>query len=170
MDTALSLSLELHRELVAHLEQGKEEQVAFLFAEPPGEDGRLRATEMYAVPPQDFVDQSAFYLALSDEVRGLVISRATRLGACLVEAHSHLHGPAGFSPTDIDGLEEWVPHVRWRLAGRPYLALVFAGERFDALVWGGGGAEPGPLAELAVDGEPLRRPTGITLGLLSRRP
>lgn len=170
MDTALCLSLKLYRDLVAHLEHGEEEQVAFLFAEPPGEDGRLRPTEMYAVPPEGFVDQSAFYLALSDEVRSLVISRATELDACLVEAHSHLHGPAGFSPTDIDGLAEWVPHIRWRLAGRPYLALVFAGGSFDALLWRDGGEQPAPLAELAVNGDPPRHPTDLTLGLFPRRP
>lgn len=170
MDLALSLSAELHRKLIAHLGEGEEEQVAFLFAGTPDGNGRVRASEIYSPPPEGFVDRSAYYLALGDEVRGLLISRATELGACLVEAHSHLYGPAGFSPTDIDALQQWVPHVRWRLAGRPYLALVFAGESFDALLWQGEGVEPGPLVELAVDAEPPRRPTGLTLRALGRRP
>ena len=168
MAIELAIDRGLYQELLDHLAPSEDEQVAFLFTAPPERGETLRVVEMYAVPAQGFADQSPFYLALSDEVRGEVLGRAARLGGCLVEVHSHALGPAGFSPTDLDGFEEWVPHVRWRLAGRPYVALVFAGESFDALAWAGDGGGPAPLAGLAVDGAGTLLPTGITYRQLSR--
>lgn len=167
MGGGLEIKETLYRALLAHLTASENEQVAFLFTSPPREGQPLRVVEMYAVPAQGFADQSPYYLALSDEVRARVIGRASQLDGCLVEVHSHARGPAGFSPTDLFGFEEWVPHVRWRLAGRPYVALVFAGESFDALVWAGNGDQPCPLTELLVEGEQLW-PTGITHRHISR--
>ncbi len=168
MTGGLAIKGTLYRELLAHLAASEDEQVAFLFTSPPREGQPLRVVEMYAVQAQEFADQSPYYLALSDAVRARVIGRASQLDGCLVEVHSHAHGPAGFSPTDLFGFEEWVPHVRWRLAGRPYIALVFADESFDALVWTGNDDQPGSLAELSVEGEDQLRPTGITHRRISR--
>src|SRR5512146_2624519 len=162
MPAALAISSDLYRQLLAHLAAGDDEQVAFLFTAPPRDEQPLQVVDSYFVPPEGFADQSPFYLALRDEVRAQVIGRATALGGCLVEAHSHAHGPAGFSPTDLTGFAEWVPHARWRLGGRPYLALVFADESFDALLWADGGEQPVLLEELAVESRGVLRPTGIT--------
>lgn len=170
MGLELEIGGGLYGELLDHLAASEDEQVAFLFTAPLRDREPLRVVEMYAVPAQGFADQSPFYLALGDEVRAEVLGRAAELGGCLVEAHSHALGPAGFSPTDLDGFEEWVPHVRWRLAGRPYVALVFVGASFDALVWTGEGGRAEPLAGLAVEGEGVLRPTGITHARLSREP
>ncbi len=164
----LAIEGALYGELLAHLAASEDEQVAFLFTLPPREREPLRAVEMYAVTAGEFADQSPYYLALSDDVRARVIGRASRRGGCLVEVHSHMLGPAEFSPTDLLGFEEWVPHVRWRLAGRPYVALVFCGESFDALVWAGDGDRPGPLSELLVEGRGRLRPTGITARHIDR--
>jgi hypothetical protein len=49
--------------------------------------------------------------------------------------HSHVDGIASFSASDVWGFHEWVPHVRWRLRGRSYAAIVTAGDTFDALAW-----------------------------------
>jgi Prokaryotic homologs of the JAB domain len=169
MGLSFSVPADLHAELLAHLAASKDEQVAFLFTEPPGTGEVLSVSELYKVPPDGFLDQSPYYLALSDEVRARILGRATELGGCLIEIHSHAHGPAGFSATDLSGFEDWVPHVRWRLAGRPYFALVFVGKSFDALVWEEGDGHPGPLDELVVPGEGSFAPTGITLNRLSSR-
>ncbi len=169
MGLSLSVPADLHSELIAHLAAGEDEQVAFLFTEPPGAGEVLRVCELYRVPPDGFLDQSPYYLALSDEVRARVLGRATELDGCLIETHSHAHGPAGFSATDLSGFDEWVPHVRWRLGGRPYVALVFVGESFDALLWEGRNGHPVPLNELAVPGEKSVAPTGITLDRLASR-
>jgi hypothetical protein len=69
-------------------------------------------------------------------MRPEIISWASQTDACLVEVHSHgERGTAGFSPSDVWGFEEWVPHVRWRLRARPYAAVVTAGATLDAIAW-----------------------------------
>lgn len=159
--TSLAVNAEIYRGLLTHLDSSEDEQVAFFFTAFPAAGESLEVIELYKVPAEGFDDQSPFYLALSDETRAYVFGRATELNGGLVEAHSHLHGPADFSRTDLEGFEEWVPHVRWRLPDRPYVALVFAGREFDALVWNRG-EEPGPLREIRVDGVRSERPTGFT--------
>src|SRR5438105_2031859 len=86
------------------------------------------------VLPHEFVYRSEAYLELVDEVRPRVIKQAHDLDASVVEFHSHLGTfPAQFSRSDLWGLQEVVPHVRWRLKGRPYVAIVVAQRSFDAL-------------------------------------
>lgn len=76
------------------------------------------------------------HVSLSDEVRASVIQWAHAENACLIEAHSHGRwSPAAFSPFDMDGLSEWVPHVWWRLQARPYAALVTTTSDLDGLAW-----------------------------------
>jgi hypothetical protein len=54
----------------------------------------------------------------------------------LIEFHSHpAPWPAQFSGSDFHGFDEFVPHVLWRLKGRPYAAVVVAPRGFDALAW-----------------------------------
>jgi proteasome lid subunit RPN8/RPN11 len=160
MSASLAISPQQHKELLAHMQASGDEQVAFLFTEPTTDAKPTRVMELYRVPPEGFVDQSPHHLALTDEVRAYVIKHAWELGGSLAEVHSHESGPpAWFSPTDLDGFDEWVPHVRWRLAGRPYIAIVFADESFDALVWEDD--VPGPLSALHV-GDASLKPTGIT--------
>jgi hypothetical protein len=114
------------------------ERAAFLFAKTVS-DGRtvqFDAVEHLLVDESGVRYSSLGYLELTDETRGRVIKRAHDLETSLVEIHSHrLPFPAEFSPTDIDGLREFVPHVWWRLRGRPYLAVVAAPESFDGLAW-----------------------------------
>jgi hypothetical protein len=159
--TAIAMPAGIYSELMDHLTGRDVEHVAFLFTEPPAEAEQLRVREIYRVPPEGFDYQSSHHVALTDEIRALVIKRAWDLGGCLVEVHSHGGGPpAWFSGSDLRGFKEWVPHVRWRLPGRVYVALVFAGADFDALVWDGD--EAAPLAHLLVDGRAPQRPSGIT--------
>ena len=40
-----------------------------------------------------------------------------------------------FSPSDMYGFSDYVPHCRWRLRGRPYLAVVVSPAGMDALAW-----------------------------------
>jgi hypothetical protein len=168
MSTSLWFPAGLHRELLAHLQATNAEQVAFLFTEPPVPNEPLRVAELYQVPPEGFELQSAFHVTLADDVRGRVIGRAWQLGGCLVEVHSHTGGHrASFSRSDMSGFDEWVPHVRWRLGGRTYVALVYADDSFDALVWEEGRDGPGPLGGVTVDGAGILSPTGLTYNRLS---
>lgn len=70
----------------------------------------------------------------------------------LAEFHSHrMMGNdehACFSPTDIDGMREFVPHVRWRLNGAPYTAVVFDERSIDGLMWAQDGSAPEAVGAL----------------------
>ena len=161
--TTLSLPEPLYDRLIGHLASDEVEQVAFLTTEPPSSGEPLRVKEIYLVPPEGFDHQSEYHVALTDEVRAKVIKRAHELGGCLVEVHSHeFDPPVWFSPSDLSGFHDWVPHVRWRLGRRPYVALVFADRSFDALVWRDEDNTPSPLDSLQIDGRDPQAPSGIT--------
>ena len=114
--------------------------------------------------PSDFSLRCRDFIQLSESAIARTIQRAHRLGACLAEFHSHrLPGPAAFSLTDRSGLYDTVPHMRWRLAGRPYIAVVVAPGSFDALIWTHEqGMVPEPIAAIQVGAE-LLPPTHLSL-------
>jgi hypothetical protein len=163
---SISTPAVIYEDLMIHFAAEDVEHAAFLFTEPAGA-AQLRVAELYRVPPEDFAFQSSYHIELSDAVRAHVIKRAWDIGGSLIEAHSHLGGPAAFSKSDLHGFLDWVPHVRWRLANRPYIALVFAGDTFDALVWQDA-ESPTPLESLDVDGRPSQAPTSITYSKIGR--
>lgn len=174
--------------LRSHLLQNDVEQAAIAFARPVGgkdvsgdalwADGPgsrvLQVIETYCCTEADFAFQSAYHIALTDEAQARLIKRAWDLRAAFVELHSHVASDSGseapvaaaFSPSDLSGFEEFVPHVRWRLRGAPYVAIVVTGSEFDSVVWDGELKSPVALAAVGVDGETLT-PSGRTLELLS---
>ena len=70
--------------------------------------------------------------------------------------------PAQFSEYDREGLLETVPHMLWRLAKRPYAAIVVAPSGFDALVWLSDPQKPSALDAL-VAGSQIMKPTNLSL-------
>jgi hypothetical protein len=166
MKNFLRLAPAFHADLLRHLfpPRGECEEAAFLCVTPDGgaDETVFEVADHYFAAPDDFVTREADYLELTDETRASLIQRAHRHGASLVEIHSHL-GPyrAAFSSSDRMGLRETVPHMRWRLKNRPYLALVFAESGFDALVWREAKV-PEPLAALVI-GERALMPTNLSL-------
>jgi hypothetical protein len=115
MEVVLLASADLFGRLRDHLGGAHEEQAAFLLAEySVSKHHLLRLVEMWPVPEAEFEHRGPYHLSLSDDVRPKVIKWAWDRGACLVEAHSHLRGPAAFSPSDVAGLSEFVAHVWWR--------------------------------------------------------
>jgi hypothetical protein len=141
-----------------------DEEAAFLFVSGRALDpGQFDFIEWWPIPPEGFVHRSGYYLELADDTRGKVIKRAHDLNASIVEAHSHpLQDHAEFSPSDRSGLREFVPHVWWRLKGRPYFAIVVAPTGFDALCWCENPQQPQPLDAIDTGRERLR-PTGLSL-------
>ncbi len=114
------------------------EEAAFVYMRKEEETGDsfFRYADWYPVPPSGFSSRSAFHFELTDKTRGTVIKRAHDLGASLVEFHSHSgRWPAALSASDLSGLKEFVPHVWWRLRGRPYGAVVVGRSGFDGLMW-----------------------------------
>jgi hypothetical protein len=163
---AVAISSAIYGPLRTHLlQRNRLEQVAFAFAKPaaPSNGLVLTAVEWFPVPPRDFEIQTKYHVELSDRARAGVIKRAHDLDSALVEFHSHpTVGGARFSPSDVAGLDELVPHVRWRLKRRPYFAYVFALDGFDGLAWAGEGDAALQADGLIVDGK-LLRASGWTL-------
>jgi hypothetical protein len=128
------------------------EESAFLFAliDQNAESLILRYADHQLVKPADYVTRSAYHLELRDEIRGQIIVKAHNLQATIIEVHSHVRQhSAQFSETDWLGFAEFVPHVMWRLKGKPYAAVVFADDTFDSLVWCNRGEDPRSLDYLA---------------------
>jgi hypothetical protein len=118
-----------------HVEQG-----GFLLCTTSASDSvhDLLALEWLPLQHDDYIVQATDYLELTDEARVRIIKTAHECDAVLVEVHCHPGSyPACFSLADIVGLAEFVPHVRWRLKGKPYAALVFARRSVDGLSWFG---------------------------------
>jgi hypothetical protein len=135
------------------------EEAAFLFAhaEQGDETVVFRFADWLTVGPEGFRARSPYHLELTDEARAGAIKRAHDLGASLAEVHSHTFpGIPRFSPSDIAGLREFVPHVWWRLRHRPYLALVVSASGFDGLAWIENAEEPQHLEGIVSDGVLLR--------------
>ena len=152
MAPILALSQDQYRDLWAHLlpRDSLLEQAAFLFCTSSDDITVFSAVEMVLLRPSDFATQEKDYLELTNECRGWLIKRAHTLGASLVEVHSHPQSKKiAFSRSDRMGLRETVEHMRWRLNGRPYIAVVVGPCGFDALVWTDS-LVPGPLAGIRV--------------------
>jgi hypothetical protein len=116
--------------------RGRVEQVGFFLADFDAPRRTFVLREWRAIPPDGFEHQTPHHVTLTDEMKAEVIRWAWEAGASLVEAHSHGDfGCAKFSPSDLWGFREWVPHLFWRLRARPYAALVVTAEAFDALAW-----------------------------------
>jgi len=99
-----------------------------------------------------------------------VLTWATRPEAALIEVHSHGHlsNKTTFSRTDLDGLDEVVPQMMWRLRGRPYVALVLGADDLDALAWSHRG-QPPALPSTVIVGQRTLTPTGIAMDILTRK-
>jgi hypothetical protein len=164
---SLSASADLYRELRGHL-TGRVEQVGFFLADyDPARRAFLLRT-WRPVPPEGFEIQSEYHVTLTDEMRPEIIKWAWDAGASLVEAHSHGDvGMACFSPSDGWGFKEWVPHLWWRLRGRPYAAIVTTGETFDAIAWIDGADQPEQVGYLEILGKGKRAATASTLARLN---
>ena len=134
-----------------HLEQP--EQVGFFLADFDDPSNTFLLTDWRPMTGADYEIQTEVHVALADEVRGELIQWATSEEKSLVEVHSHgPWEPAQFSASDVYGFSEWVPHLAWRLSGRPYAALVMTAESFDGWAWIAGATEPEQVDELEVEG------------------
>ncbi|MBI4095181.1 MAG: hypothetical protein HY435_03245 [Candidatus Liptonbacteria bacterium] len=140
------------------------EQVAFIYAnaELVRKDTVFRFLEWQHVTEEGFEFHSRYHLELTDEMRAAVIKRAHDLQASLVEFHTHDGSwEAEFSKSDMAGFAEFVPHVVWRLRGRPYGAIVMTDTGFDGLAWLRNPHTPERLHGIKIDGK-FNRATGLT--------
>jgi hypothetical protein len=131
----IRIDQELYHDVRIHL-RGRLEQAGFFLADFDVHDRTFVLRQWRPIMRDGYDVQTAYHITLRDEVRPEIIKWAWDADACLVEAHYHSDdGNASFSSSDVWGFEVWVPHVRWRLRGRPYAAIVMAGEAFDGIAW-----------------------------------
>jgi hypothetical protein len=163
----LDLYAGLKEELWAHLLQNDTEQVAIVFAAVEATDNAtvFTARAAYLATASDFEIQSELHVELADEARARIIKTAWDTGTSPVEFHSHPsdYWGAMFSPSDIYGFSEYVPHCRWRLRGRPYLAVMVSPAGMDALAWIGADGSPVGLESMRSEGPALVLPTNQTI-------
>ena len=142
-----------------------QEQAAFLYCTTlvVNASTTFKVIDTAFLEPNDFASQCSDYLELSNATRMEIIKRAHKLNASLVELHSHPGPwPAAFSFADRQGLKDTVPHMKWRLKGRPYLAIVVAPSGYDALLWPYNSKTPKALSGIQV-GDALMEPTNASL-------
>lgn len=167
MAVFLDLPVGLKEELWSHLLQNGAEQVAFVFAAvaADGEITLFAAQDRYLAIPGDFRIHSEVHVELTDEARSRIIKRAGDTGTALVEFHSHPGDVWGamFSPSDMHGFTDFVPHCRWRLRNRPYLAVVVSPVGADALAWTDQSGKPVALTAIRAGGVPVVVPTNQTI-------
>jgi hypothetical protein len=163
----LELQVGLKEDLWAHLLQNDVEQVAIVFAavETTGDTTVFVAKDAYLATADCFEIHSEFHVELNDEARARIIKRAWDTGTSPVEFHSHPgdYWGAMFSLSDLHGFSDYVPHCRWRLRGRPYLAVVVCPAGVDALAWTGAGGEPVGVDAIRPDGGAVIVPTNQTI-------
>src|SRR5262245_18999775 len=89
----------------------KVERVGFFLADYEADTHALVLRDWWLVPSTGYERQGEYHVTLTDEAQNQAIRWAWKSDACLVEAHSHGHPePAEFSPSDLAGFDERVPH------------------------------------------------------------
>jgi hypothetical protein len=150
-----------------HLE--KPEQVGFFLADYDPASRTFHLKQWRPVLAEGYEVQTDVHVALTDETRAEMIQWGWSEQLSLVEVHSHgsWGGPVEFSGSDRYGFDEWVPHLWWRLNGRPYAALVTSGGAFEGWAWIDDPRKPEQVDELEVEGV-ARTATGATFEGLER--
>lgn len=169
MTVRLKMSLAMHNEILAHLlpNPASTEEAGFGFASyaADGKNHYFELQEWISLRDDDFVFKEGDYLHLKDEARARVIKHAHDTGTSLVEFHSHpFPFPAKFSFADKDGLDQFVPHVWWRLKHRPYLSVVVAPDDFDGIAWINSPTIPLPL-DFIDNHQSVIKSTGLSIDL-----
>ncbi len=163
----LKLPSYAYQEIMRHLLplNTTSEQAAFAYATADhiNEVLYISFIDWELIDKKDFTCHTDFHLELSHEKQAQIIKKAHDLKASIVEWHSHpFYGPAKFSFSDLFGFEEFVPHVMWRLDGRPYSAVVVTPNDLDALVWINNSEIPVQPNYIKVGSRKLY-PSGLTL-------
>lgn len=151
MTTSIQMEIGMFQELRQRLSASRDEQVIFLFAQFDGERRTFQVRSLHGLEEQHYEVRNRFHVSVRDDVKAKMIRAAGLENLCLIEAHSHPgQEVAQFSDYDLEGLRELVPHLWWRLQGRPYAALIFGADTFDALSWVVGPEKPTEVTLMAL--------------------
>ena len=170
MRTHLIATAELYQQARAHLD-AHPERIGFFLADWSAQHRQFNLEAWRSIPDEEVEFGDSLTVALTDEAQANVIAWASSGGKSLVEAHSHGGPmPAGFSVNDMLGFREWIPHLWWRLQGRPYAAVVTGVGTFDALAWVRGPHSPDQVYEFVVEGRVIEATTQtLRAGCMGRK-
>lgn len=160
----MSIRIDAERGLVhaalAHLERPGE-RIGFFLADVTA-TGTFVLRQWRPVADDEIVP--SLHAILADGAAADIVRWAFDAGKSLVEVHTHGRlVPAAFSPIDVDGFDDWVHGVRWRLRGAPYAAVVVAEDTIDAWAWTGTSKRPEQVDAIVIDGTDIIRTTRATM-------
>ncbi len=154
MRLIVNIPKEIKKTLDRHLFQNRLEQGSFLFPvykESPGEMV-FDVTDQYLVPKEGWQIQSTMHLELKDTERAKIMKIARDRKCALIDCHSHVQFGryVAFSPSDMAGITEFSGYVKWKLDGRPYIAMAFNETSVDAVGWIGAFDNPYRVNEIRI--------------------
>lgn len=162
----LRISKNTYSKILNHLiSNDNVEDAAFIYAKEhvQGDSHIFELVDWELASGSDYESRSEVHLHIGDKMRAHIIKKAHDLQASLIELHSHSgHLSVQFSPSDYWGFKDFVPHVWWRLQGKPYLAFVFNKTGFDALIWYNNPHTPEQVDGIIIDNQCIL-PTKLTL-------
>ena len=170
MTASLGMKATTYADVLHHLfpKRDRREQGGFLFCDFDEATQRFEVLEWQPLTGADYAHQARDYLELSDATRAALIKKAHDMKASLVEVHCHPGQPrVAFSLADWMGFSEFVPHIRWRLAKRPYAALVFGHDCVDGFAWVGENKTPVGITTISTD-TTSHATTGISFDCMKR--
>ena len=146
----------------------RREQGGFLFSRFDEERQVFVVMEWMPLKASDYAFQERDYLELSDASRANLVKKAHDMQASLVEIHCHPgQVKVAFSLADWVGFRDFVPHIKWRLAKRPYAALVFGHDCVDGFAWVDD--QKFPIAVKGINTETVfHSTTGISINAMNR--
>jgi hypothetical protein len=150
----VNIPKEIKKTLDRHLFQNRLEQGSFLFSVYKESLGEMvfDVTDQYLVPKEGWQIQSTMHLELKDTERAKIMKIARDRKCALIDCHSHvqLGRYAAFSPSDMAGITEFSGYVKWKLDGRPYIAMAFNETSVDAVGWIGAFDNPYRVNEIRI--------------------
>lgn len=170
MSVSISMQGDTFAEIQRHLfpKGDRREQGGFLFSRFDEGKQEFVVIEWLSLTGSDYAFQERDYLELSDSTRASLIKKAHDMQASLIEIHCHPgQFKVAFSLADWMGFHEFVPHIRWRLANRPYAALVFGHECVDGFAWVGEQKLPVNVKGINT-GKAFHATTGNSMNALNR--
>ena len=152
MKSTLVVPEGIERAVRDHLFQSEIEQGAFLFSRTRSAENELliEVVDCYLIPAEGWEVQLDVYLEMKDQERGKIMKMARDCG--VVDCHSHpdSQDEIAFSPSDRKGITEFAAYAKWKLPGKPYVAMVWGESSVDAVVWHDSFEAPWQLGEVRV--------------------
>lgn len=173
MNIILRLPEKIYKAFKAHLFSKEGEMAGFLFTCVSRKKSAMLFDflDVELVQEHELANSGYYGIELGEEVWNRIKVKASKLNACIIEAHSHPFSEknVGFSHYDMKGFEELVPHLWWRMNGTPYGALVFGQRDFDALFWTENPHDQKTLNCIMTDEGRKFKPTNITSRYYKRK-